>query len=61
MWNIKVNNKNSKENQKFFEIFLRAQIIHEQLFYESANRNDQKTIRKSFYSMKNKKKRILII
>ena len=27
-----------------------AQIVHEQLFYESADRIDQKNIRKSFYS-----------
>ena len=28
----------------------RAQLVHEQLFYESASRIDQKNIRKSFYS-----------
>ena len=28
----------------------RAQLVHEQLFYESASRVDQKNIRKSFYS-----------
>ncbi|CAF0827696.1 unnamed protein product [Adineta steineri] len=30
---------------------LRAQLVHEQLFYESANRIDQKNIRKSFYKI----------
>lgn len=30
--------------------FFRAQLVHEQLFYESANKIDQKNIRKSFYS-----------
>ncbi|UJR15883.1 hypothetical protein I4U23_002808 [Adineta vaga] len=30
---------------------LRAQIIHEQMFYESANKIDQKNFRKSFYKI----------
>ncbi|CAF1683274.1 unnamed protein product [Rotaria magnacalcarata] len=30
---------------------LRAQLVHEQLFYESANRIDQKNVRKSFYKI----------
>lgn len=34
---------------------IRAQLVHEQLFYESANRIDQKNIRKSFYSKRKKR------
>jgi hypothetical protein len=46
------NHQSTKQRTAEFDCgTLRAQLVHEQLFYESANRIDQKNIRKSFYKI----------
>ncbi|CAF0813761.1 unnamed protein product [Adineta ricciae] len=46
------NHQSTKQRAAEFDCgTLRAQLVHEQMFYESANKIDQKTIRKSFYKI----------